>query len=71
MRPTAAELIVRVLAARSEIYPYWLLGWNFINAPSDEPVLINNQQFLFAMSDLGFYIHVPAGRQCNGGQNTS
>jgi len=64
MRPTIAEFIVRVLQAREEIYPYWLLGWNFTRGPEhNEPTLINNQQFLFAMSHLGFDIPVPASAQ--------
>lgn len=64
MRPTIAEFIIRVLHARNEIYPYWLLGWNFTPGPEhNEPTLINNQQFLFAMSDLGFNVPVPAAGQ--------
>lgn len=61
IRPTVAGFIVRVLEARRELYPYWLLGWNFINASgADEPILIANQQFMFALSHLGFEIPVPA-----------
>jgi hypothetical protein len=47
-----------------QIYPYWLLGWNFTNGPKhNESILIGNQQFLFAMSTLGFDVPVPgAGR---------
>lgn len=62
MRPIVAEFIVRLLEARSEIYPYWLLGWNFTTGPEhNEPFLINNQQFLSAMSSLGF--DVPAANR--------
>ena len=61
MRPTVAEFIVRVLEARREIYPYWLLGWNFITGPEhDEAKLISNQQFIFALGDLGFDVPGPA-----------
>lgn len=61
MRPIMAEFIVHLLEARGEIYPYWLLGWNFTNGPEHtEPILINNQQFLFAMRGLGFDVPVPA-----------
>jgi hypothetical protein len=61
MRATVAEFIVRLLAARREIYPYWLLAWNFINGPeANEPLLITNQQFQFALSSLGFDVPVPA-----------
>lgn len=55
MRTTVAEFIVRLLAARHEIYPYWLLAWNFIKGPeANEPLLITNQQFLSVLSSLGF-----------------
>jgi len=61
MRLTVAEFIVRLLEARREIYPYWLLGWNFITGPEhDEPKLIANQQFIFALGDLGFDVPGPA-----------
>lgn len=61
MRTTVAEFIVRLLEARHEIYPYWLLAWNFINGPeANEPLLITNQQFLFALTSLGFDVPVPA-----------
>src|SRR5664279_3206648 len=64
MRPIVAEFVVRVLEQRRELYPYWLLGWNFTNGPEhNEPRLINNQQFLFALSSLGFTIPVPASAQ--------
>jgi hypothetical protein len=61
MRKAIAEYIVRVLEARSERYPYWLLGWNFIGMNGDHrwPLLINNSQFIFAMRSMGF--DVPAG----------
>jgi hypothetical protein len=64
MRPIVAQFVVRVLEQRRALYPYWLLGWNFTNGPEhNEPKLINNQQFLFAMSRLGFNIPVPASAQ--------
>jgi len=60
MQPVVAGAIVRILEARREIYPYWLLGWNFINEPeADEPILINNQQFMFALCHLGFDVPFP------------
>jgi hypothetical protein len=64
IRPTIAEFIVRVLQARNEIYPYWLLGWNFITGPEhDEPKLISNQQFIFGLGDLGFDVPGPAAHE--------
>jgi len=64
MRGIVAKFIVHLLEVRRERYPYWLLGWNFIKGPeADEPILINNQQFMFALSDLGFDVPVPAAGQ--------
>ena len=64
MRPTIAEFIVHVLHERDEIYPHWLLGWNFTKGPEhNEPILLNNQQFLFALSHLGFDVPVFAANQ--------
>ncbi|HEY4640236.1 MAG TPA: hypothetical protein VII75_02745 [Thermoanaerobaculia bacterium] len=61
MRVSVAEFIVCLLEARHEIYPWWLLGWNFTKGPEhNEPVLLNSQQFLFALAHLGFNIPVPA-----------
>jgi len=53
-----AEFIVGILEKLQEVFPYWLLGWNFVGMGSEKekPCLINNQQFLHALGALGFNI---------------
>jgi len=51
-----AQYCVRFCEALDEVFPYWILGWNYRN-PSHEDfslILINNQQFLFSLQALGF-----------------
>lgn len=53
---SVAEFIVGFYEARGEAFPYWLFGWNYLNPrpTAHEIILINNQQFLFSLSALGF-----------------
>lgn len=53
---SVAEYIVGFHEARGEVFPYWLFGWNYLNPRPNthEIILINNQQFLFSLSALGF-----------------
>lgn len=51
-----ARYIVGFYEAHGEVFPYWLFGWNYLNPRPNahEIILINNQQFLFSLSALGF-----------------
>jgi hypothetical protein len=51
-----AEYIVRFLEVRKEVFPYWLLGWNYLNPrPNTHEIwVINNQQFSHSLLSLGF-----------------
>jgi len=60
LNTTVGEFIVLVLQGRGEVFPYWLLSWNFIGMGSDRnhPCFLDNQQFIFALSHLGFEFNV-------------
>ena len=55
-----AEYIVRFYEMAGEVFPYWLLGWNYLSPRPDthEIIVINNQQFLHSLLTMGF--RVPA-----------
>lgn len=56
---SVAEYIVRYYEASAEIFPYWLLGWNYLNPRPDthEIIVINNQQFMHSLLNMGFRVH--------------
>lgn len=53
-----AEYIIRIVEAKGETFPYWLLGWNIIgmNNIDDWPSLDNNPQFMYSLRALGFNV---------------
>jgi hypothetical protein len=46
---------VTILEHLKEVFPYWLLGWNYIGINNDPeaPCLINNQQLRYSLRALG------------------
>lgn len=54
------DYIILVYEGLNESFLYWLLGWNYVGFNGDEanPCLINNQQFLHSLLNMGF--EVPA-----------
>lgn len=56
---TVAEYIVRYHEAAGTTYPYWVLGWNYLNPrpASYEIMIINDQQFMFSLQALGFSVN--------------
>lgn len=60
---------VLILEHLKQVFPYWLLGWNYIGINNDPntPCLINNQQFRYSLRALGEH-HVPAADYYAAGQ---
>lgn len=59
---SVAEYIVRFHEAEGTRFPYWLLGWNYLNPRpnSYEIIIINDQQFCFSLQALGCQIPAAA-----------
>jgi hypothetical protein len=53
--------LVSVYVGMRKVFPYWIFGWNYVGFNGDEsfPCLLNNQQFQWSLSRIGF--DVPAG----------
>jgi hypothetical protein len=51
-----AEFIAAYSQAAGKHFPYWLLGWNYLNPREDahEIIMLNNGQFLRSLSALGY-----------------
>ena len=56
-----ATFLAEVWSKKGDSFPYWLLGWNFVNPRehSQEIITLQNEQFLFSLSALD--IPVPLG----------
>ncbi|PAU92649.1 hypothetical protein CK503_15685 [Aliifodinibius salipaludis] len=55
IKETVSKILLQLFILRDKIFPYWLLGWNFIgfNRDDNHPVILNNSQFLHALSRMG------------------
>jgi hypothetical protein len=53
-----AEYCVRFLEARREIFPYWFLGWNYLNPRPNthETIIVGNQQFSCSLANMGYRV---------------
>ncbi len=68
-----AEYCVRFLEVRREVFPYWLLGWNYFNPRSNAheiiPVGISSFATHYSTSAIGCHTSKPM-RQTLGALNT-
>jgi len=55
---SVAEYAIAVFGAVNERYPYWLFGWNYLNANAAgfDPFRINDGQFLHSLDYLGLKV---------------
>lgn len=53
-----AEYCVLFLETQGEMFPYWFLGWNYLNPRPNthEIIMINNQQFSHSLQSMGFHL---------------
>lgn len=51
------ESIVFIFERKNEVFPYWLLGWNYVGFNFDAawPNLGNNDGFLFSLRNMGYH----------------
>jgi hypothetical protein len=68
-----AEYAVTIHGALGEEYPYWLFGWNYLNANETacDPSRINNQQFVHSLAYLGAKVSAYDGHANNAWRNAS
>ena len=54
-----AEYAVQLYSSMGEMFPYWLLGWNYVNPHQSSPLpwVINDQQFVHSLAYLGVRIN--------------
>jgi hypothetical protein len=55
---SVAEYFVRFHEEKRIRYPYWLLGWNYLNPRSDsyDIFIMNNDSFCWSLQGLGFRV---------------
>jgi len=53
-----AEYCVRFLEVRREVFPYWFLGWNYLNPRPNthEIIVIGGQQFSYSLCNMGYRV---------------
>ena len=52
------EVFLTIYFAKSEAFPYWILGWNYVgmNGDASSPCIINNAQFRHSLRAMGYDI---------------
>jgi len=53
---TVSQIIVSICEAQRTIYPYWILGWNFVGFNGDPswPCVLPTSEFVHTMARMGF-----------------